>query len=121
MTREELSKSVLEHRETVFRIVLGYVKNVHDSEDITQNVFMKLYVHDKDFISKEAEKSWLIRVAINEAKDLLKSAWNRNKSNIEELDESLVAPSHENHFEIYEYVKNLKPKYRTVIYMHYYG
>jgi RNA polymerase sigma-70 factor (ECF subfamily) len=118
MTREELSQSVAAHRNTVFRVALGYVRNTHDADDITQNVFMKLYLHNrrKPFESAEAQKSWLIRVAVNESKDLLKSVWTKNRS---ELDESLVAPAYDS-FGIYEYVSKLKPKYRTVIYLHYY-
>jgi RNA polymerase sigma-70 factor (ECF subfamily) len=101
---------------TVYRVALGYVKNSHDAEDITQNVFFKLYKRQDEFISAEAEKAWLIRVAVNESKDLLKSAWFNKRS---ELDESLVV-SENSDLEIYEYVKKLKPKYRTVIYLYYY-
>jgi RNA polymerase sigma-70 factor (ECF subfamily) len=68
------------------------------------------------FESEEARKAWLIRVTINESKNLLKSAWLRRR---DELDESLVVPENDD-FGIYEYVKRLKPKYRTAIYLHYY-
>jgi len=111
-----ISDSVQKYRDMVFRIALGYVRNIHDADDITQNVFAKLFIKGKTFDSAEAEKAWLIRVAINEAKNLLKSAW-RSKS--AELDESLAAPSYSD-LQLYDYVKKLKPKYRTVIYLHYY-
>jgi RNA polymerase sigma-70 factor (ECF subfamily) len=116
MTRQDLSESVITYRDTVYRVALGYVRNSHDADDVTQNVFMKLYRHDKGFVSNEAEKAWLIRVTINESKDLLKSVWNRNRG---ELDDSLVAPVYDDSG-IYDYVARLKPKYRTVIYLHYY-
>jgi RNA polymerase sigma-70 factor (ECF subfamily) len=100
----------------VFRIALGYVKSIHDADDIAQNVFVKLLTKGKVFDSAEAEKAWLIRVAINESKNLLKSAWRRKTA---ELDESLAAPGYEN-LRLHEYVKKLSAKYRTVIYLHYY-
>jgi len=114
--RDYIAESVEMHRATVFRVALGYVKNRHDAEDITQNVFMKLILKNKHFTSSEEEKAWLIRVAVNESKNLLKSAWVRKKA---ELDESLAAPNNDN-LGLYEYVKDLKPKYRTVIYLYYY-
>jgi len=119
MNREELSKSAAAHRDTVFRVALGYVKNIHDADDVAQNVFMKLYRHEKGFVSSESEKAWLIRVTINESKDLLRSSWKKNR---DDLDESLVVPFFEkgDDFELYDYVVSLKPKYRTVIYLHYY-
>jgi len=117
LSRDELSEIILKYRDTVFRVALGYVKNTHDSDDIAQNVFIKLYRYDKDFVTEDALKAWLIRVAINEAKDLLKSAWAHNRG---DLDESLAAPDYDDDIGVYDYVKNLKPKYRTVIYLHYY-
>jgi len=117
MNHDKLSKSIVKYRDTVFRVALGYVHNIHDADDISQNVFMKLYSLNKEFITDEAEKAWLIRVAINEAKDLLRSAWFKNRDDC--FDESLISPAY-NAPELYDYVKKLKPKYRTVIYLHYY-
>jgi len=119
---ENLTSSIIAYKDTVFQVALGYVKNIHDADDIVQNVFLKLYNlynRNKTFESDEAQKAWLIRVTINESKDLLKSAWRRNRN---DLDESLVAPSSysEEQTKIYDYVKQLKPKFRTVIYLHYY-
>jgi len=117
MDNNSLTEIVAKYRKTVFRIALGYVKNTHDADDITQNVFMKLCDKSDAFVSEEARKAWLIRVTINESKNLLKSSWFRRR---ESLDESLAAPEKEEEIGIFEYVKALKPKYRTVIYLYYY-
>jgi len=111
-----LAESMEKHLKTVFRVSLGYVKNIQDAEDITQNVFFKLYRYNKEFASDEAVKAWLIRLAINESKDLLKSAWFKKRS---DLDESLAMPGNAD-LDLYEYVKQLKPIYRTVMYLYYY-
>ena len=113
---EILAESMEKHLKTVFRVSLGYVKNIQDAEDITQNVFFKLYRHKKEFTSEEAIKAWLIRLAINESKDLLKSAWFKKRS---DLDESLAMPENID-LDLYEYIKQLKPIYRAVIYLYYY-
>jgi RNA polymerase sigma-70 factor (ECF subfamily) len=116
MSHDRIAESIEKYQATVYRVALGYVKNSHDADDITQDVFFKLYKHSKEFVSDEAQKAWLIRVTINESKNLLKSSWFSKKA---ELDEGLVAPDGED-LGVYEYVQMLKPKYRTVIYLHYY-
>jgi len=110
------TESVEKYRATVFRVALGYVRNCHDADDIAQNVFFKLYNRSEDFACEEALKAWLIRVTVNEAKNLLMSTWFKRRA---ELDESLIAPENDD-TGLYEHVKTLKPKYRTVIYLHYY-
>jgi RNA polymerase sigma-70 factor (ECF subfamily) len=112
----DLQASVAKYRRTVYRVAIGYVKNSHDADDVTQNVFLKLYQRGGTFESDEAEKAWLIRVAINESKNLLKSAWRNNTC---ELDESIVAQENDD-LGLYDYLKRLKPKYRTVILLYYY-
>jgi RNA polymerase sigma-70 factor (ECF subfamily) len=105
-------------------VAIGYVKNIHDADDIAQNVFLKLYLESQSkkserFPTEEAKKAWLIRVTINESKNLLKSAWRKNAC---DLDESMVARDSftGQDLELHDYLKRLKPKYRTVIYLYYY-
>jgi len=116
---DKISESVENFRVTVFRVALGYVKNIHDAEDITQDVFLKLLGCKKDFATREAEKAWLIRVTVNRAKDFLKSAWFKKRDELPENDQSLVFTNNVD-FGLYEYVKNLKPLYRTVVFLYYY-
>ena len=116
MEQNVFADYVDKYRSTVFRVALGYVKNRHDADDTAQNVFLKLYKRNEKFISEEACKAWLVRVTINEAKNLLKSAWFKRRA---EFDESLAVPENDD-LGLYDYVKSLKPKYRTVIYLHYY-
>jgi RNA polymerase sigma-70 factor (ECF subfamily) len=112
----DLSESIAKYRSTVFGVAIGYVKNSHDADDIAQNVFLKLYKKQDGFVSEEARKAWLIRVTINESKDLLKSAWRNNTCC---LDESLIAHTNDD-LGLYDYLKRLKSKYRAVIFLHYY-
>ncbi|MDR2569559.1 MAG: RNA polymerase sigma factor [Oscillospiraceae bacterium] len=116
MEQNRLSASIQKYHATVFRVALGYAKNFHDAQDIAQDVFFKLYKQDRTFPTDEAEKAWLIRVTINESKNLLKSAWLRKRV---DLNDDLAAPE-ECDLWLFEYVQKLKPIYRTVIYLYYY-
>ena len=61
------------YADTVRRICFIHLKNHADVDDVFQEVFLKYLLHDSPFESDAHEKAWLIRVAINACKDVLKS------------------------------------------------
>jgi len=93
------------------------MKNAPDAEDAVADVFAKLLIKGIDFESKEHEKAWLLRVAINQCKDSLKHWWRRN-SNIDnhQIQESDLL--RENY--VLEIVLGLPKRYKDVIYLYYY-
>ena len=63
-----------EHSNMVFNLALQYVQNNEDAEDITQEVFVKLYQNVGKFDSSQASiKTWIYRIAINHSLDFLKA------------------------------------------------
>ena len=79
-----------------------------------QTVFLKL-MEQKSFQAGK-EKQWLLRVTANECKNLLRSHWWKTTV---PMDESLsVEPPQVN--ETLQAVLSLEPKYRVVVYLHYY-
>lgn len=122
-----LTESIAKYRSMVFSIAIGYVKNSHDADDIAQNVFLKLYQHFQKhggFPTEGDEKAWLVRVTVNEAKDLLKSAWRTKTCELDTalIDESMHARDEfrDCELDLYDYLQRLNPKYRTVLYLYYY-
>lgn len=100
----------------IFRLAMTYLKNIQDAEDITQDVFIKLFKYKKTFRTVEDEKAWLIRVTINASKDLLKSAWFRKTVPIAE---DLVFED-KKHNDLFYAVHQLETKYRSVVHLYYY-
>ncbi|MCI9669018.1 MAG: RNA polymerase subunit sigma, partial [Oscillospiraceae bacterium] len=64
-------------------------------------------------------KAWLIRVAINRAKDITASFWRKNKVNWEDYMAELPFQEPEDS-RLFEAVMRLPGKYRTVIHLFYY-
>ena len=104
------------YKTMLFRIAFSYLGSKHDSEDILQEVFIKLHYSAPDFASYEDEKRWLIRVTINQCKDHLKSFWQRNKISLEEIE--AIAAKTQDHEDLLEILR-LHPKYKIVIHLHY--
>lgn len=80
--------AVEEHRDVVFRVALTYMRDRADADDVTQDVFLKLFRSDRHFESKEHLRRWLIRVSINECKSLFRKPW-RRVEDIESVVDSL--------------------------------
>ena len=119
MTREELAADVAVYRAMVYRLAYGCTGSGFDADDISQEAFLRLYKYKKPFNGSEHKKAFLIRVTINLCKDLQKSAWIKRRT---ELDENMQYGGGYNEAEnvLREYILQLKPKYRAVVYLFYY-
>ena len=104
------------YRNMVYRVAYSYLKTPADSEDIMQEVFLKLYQSGKSFDSEEHLKAWLIRVTINKAKDELKAS--RRKQT--ELISDSADISDNTNAELHEAIQALSEDHRLVVYLHYY-
>ena len=108
------------YKNDVYRLVYSYTKNVFDSNDITQNVFIKLYKHSKIFEENDLNiKKWLIKVASNECKSLLLSSWKMKIFSFTEKEENILSEDFSND-DILEAIFQLPKKYRIIIFLYYY-
>lgn len=123
MQKEEYEKAVLRYAEDIYRVAFSMLQAKEDAEDILQNVFMKLLMHQKEFNDSNHLRRWLIRVAVNECNSLWTSSW-RKKVELKEFsdwdvrgNESLHNSEYEN---LYAAMHTLPPKLRIVIHLYYY-
>ncbi|SDQ07989.1 sigma-70 family RNA polymerase sigma factor [Virgibacillus salinus] len=70
------------------RLIYTYVKNNADTDDVTQEVFVKVYQKLSTFQGKSTLRSWIYSIAINKSKDHLRSWESRNKRLKEKLSQS---------------------------------
>ncbi|MBQ8802825.1 MAG: sigma-70 family RNA polymerase sigma factor [Tyzzerella sp.] len=111
------------YKNLLYRIAFTYVKNNEDVEDILQEVFIRRLYKAPIFEDGEYEKRWLIKVTVNLCKNHVKSFWQRNKSNIDDLTEVLGIEYWDLDSEeksVFSEVMSLPAKQRVVIYLHYY-
>ena len=118
--RREFERCVKLFHNTVFTAAYCCVKNPYDADDITQEVFFKLYTCGKEFESDEHIKAWLIRCAVNRGRNLLHSHWYRFSEPLDAANELAVNDSHSYESELLRLLKSLKAKYSVVLYMYYY-
>lgn len=117
-TDEQFTTLAQRYIDTVFRVALNYLKSGADAEDVTQNVFLKLWKEKKTFEGEEHIRNWLIRVTINECRNLLRSPWH-SVENFEDYAAKLTFCQPE-HSDLFYAVMELPKKYRVPIYLYYY-
>ena len=118
-SEEEANRAIERYSDTVRRLCMIHLKNYADTEDIFQTVFLKYVLSRASFESEEHEKAWIIRVTINACKDLLKSFFRSRTVSLDQLLDQ-AAPQGPDHREVLEAVLSLPPKYKDVVYLHYY-
>lgn len=102
----------------IYRLIYSYTLNKHDSEDILQLTFIKLYKNINKFNnSNDDVKKWLIRVAINNSKNHLKNFWKR-RCIIQENFETYGSLNIEDN--LLEFISLLSKKYRISLYLYFY-
>lgn len=117
LNKEKYLEMMIEkYSDMVYRLALTRTKTKENSEDVYQEVFLRLAKKMPDFESEEHERAWLIKVTINCSKNLLNSAFLRHTT---EMKEYISFETKERH-DIYYAVQELPLKYRTIIYLFYY-
>ena len=99
----------------VLRCAFSIVGNRADAEDVFSDVFFILWKKNKVFDNQEHLKAWLIRVAINRAKNVKKAAFNRHRV---QLHEGIAAKEQDVFIKLA--LEELPPKDRALVYLHYY-
>lgn len=68
----QFEKLYHEYRILVFNVALNYLQNIEDAEEITQDVFVKVYHSLENFNEKSSYKTWIYRITINQSLDFIK-------------------------------------------------
>lgn len=106
------------YADAILRLSYAYLKNTQDAQDICQTVFVKLLTEPRQFESGEHERAYILRMAANACKDLLKSPWRRRTCDLEAC--AQVAAPEAPDGSVLSAVNTLPPHYRAVIYLFYY-
>lgn len=76
--QEDFKQIVRTYQKLVFNLVLKYIQNIEDAEEVTQDVFVTVYEKHHGFKNQSQIKTWIYRIAINKSLDFIK-ARNRKK------------------------------------------
>jgi RNA polymerase sigma-70 factor (ECF subfamily) len=69
---EEFETVVEEYRSRVYQTAYGIVQNADDAKDITQEVFLKVYMKMDTFKGQSSLSTWIYRITVNAAIDMIR-------------------------------------------------
>lgn len=117
--RLSVEEAFQRYGDRVFSAAFSICQTKEDADDAVQDTFLKYYTRNEDYIDETHLKAWLLRVAINRAKDITSAFWRRNRVSWEEYMDELEFQEPEDR-SLFEAVMRLPEKYRIVIHLHYY-
>lgn len=110
---------VKKYKDNLFSAAFSICKNAQDAEDIVQETYLKYLKSKQDFESEQHIKAWLLRVTINQAKNIVLSFWKRNRITFQEYIQELPFETQEDS-QVFDTVMSLPRKYRVVLHLFYF-
>lgn len=119
---DTMERMMAQYGRSLKRMCYLYLRDAHWAEDAAQETFLKAYRHLSGFRGDCGEQTWLMRIAMNVCRDMLRTAWFRRVDR-RVTPEDIQAPDERVHDEdgcVVEEVMRLPVKYKEVILLYYY-
>lgn len=113
---KDIEDVVKTYSNMLFKLCFTLLRNHTDAEDAVSDVFVKYISSSISFNDEEHRKAWLLRVATNVCKNMLKFYKIRRHLTIEEISEYC---KEDNDIHIFTEFLNLPLKYRTILHLYY--
>ena len=107
------------YKDNIYAAAFNICKSAADAEDVVQDTFLQYYMTKKEFDDEKHIRYWILRVAINKAKNIQSSFRRKKEMSLEDYVETLTFETPESR-ELFEEVMKLPEKYRVVIHLFYY-
>ncbi len=117
-----LAQLYAEYKEPVWRLCRRLLRREADAEDVLQTTFIKAFCALPQFRGDASLKTWLFRIAVNEAITLLRRRDAAHVSTTDEAIDDMVAPDAMGDAErvaVRALIASLKPDFRTVLVLRY--
>lgn len=109
-------EAVMKYSDMLYRICIVMLCNEQDAQDAVQDTFCRYLEKKPVFRDAEHEKAWLIRVAANICRDMLRFRTRHPKISIDEVENTLAKPEQR---ETLRELLELPVKQKAAIYLHY--
>lgn len=130
MNNEEALEEIMQkYGEEIKRLVYTYTKSWAQADDVTQDVFVSIYMKFHTFKQQSLLKTWIYKITINKCKDYKKSWYQRHiqltntlfpfKSEASDTPELELLKKDEQSL-LMDCVLSLPTKYREVVLLFYY-
>ena len=113
---KEIREAVSQYGDTLYRVCIVILCNEQDVQDAVQDTFCRYLEKKPEFRDEEHKKAWLIRVATNICRDMIRFRIRHPGVSIDEVENTLAAPEQKR---IFRELLELPVRQKTVLYLHY--
>ena len=113
---DDIEKIVETYGNMLFRICLVTLRNKADAEDAVQDTLLKYLRKAPSFKDTEHEKAWLIKVAVNQCRDICRA---RKKRSEYERESQKASYENRENGQIIHALMTLPDKFKIVLFLHY--
>ena len=113
---KNIREAVMKYSDMLYKICIVILCNEQDVQDAIQDTFCRYLEKKPNFHDENHEKAWLIKVATNICRDMIRFRVRYPKVSIDEVENILVSPEQK---EILRELLELPVKQKTVIYLYY--
>ena len=115
-SNDEISVAIEKYGNILYRTCLLMLKNTADADDVVEETYITYMQKAPEFSNDEHEKAWLITVAVNKCRNVIRYK-SRHLTEPESALDTLIQ-NEEKHY-LLECLMSLQDKFRTVLTLHY--
>lgn len=119
---EQLDQWILTYEKDLLRICCMYLRDWSAAEDAVQETLLKAYKQMDSFRGDSHVKTWLTQIALNQCRDMRRSAWYRYvdaRVCVDQLPVTTPPPSAD-HLALSMAIMKLRPRYLEVVLLYFY-
>lgn len=116
---QRAENAVNAYGDSLLRLCSVMLGNREDALDAVQETFLKYMTKSPAFNDSEHEKAWLLRVASNECKDMLRMRRHSSLLSLDDIRDREPGAESEDDAQVLALLCSLDEKYRAVIQLHY--
>lgn len=121
MAKEQLTEYILDNQQKFYRIAYCYVRDKDRALDIVQNMICKVFEKQHTLKNKNAVKTWVYRILINECIDTVRKE--KRETPMEQgklLEEVYIERAYEKEDSLNRCMEQLPENIRVVLQLRYY-
>ncbi len=77
------------YEKAIYNYCLHILKNTQNAKDVTQETFIKVYIHRKEIDPEKNIKTWIFTIATNTTYDFLRGKKRKNEISLDEENETI--------------------------------
>lgn len=117
INNEQFTELIREHKQSMYRLALGMLRQQADAEDAVSEAVLKAYENLKSLRKPERFKSWIMQITANEARKIYHLS--RRTDYVADTGE-LQSFHQDEYHELWDVVIQLESGYREVVILYFY-